>query len=400
MLYRYFIGTGETDIISVDQVYELYRKGMISKTSKLYDVERNMYVEAYEVPEFIDVFLEQYSNESKASKLLKYIISTVFFLMFLLVSMINTFLNLGLEKMKSDTTYSLLYMIGMFLGMSLLIALVIFISTKFFKRYSSILIISSSILMFIISSFFLINTARAINAEKSKKMQMEKAALLKIIEFYEYGLSGNTVQEDIVADEYGDFATLVSETQNYVLSLNHMNTEVSYLFKDIPLSQIIAPSVLNDIERIKQNRESAKVVISELTESKAKNDSIHDTYASKIENIAIPESIREEFVEAVKQNCEAEKKEKNALYDLNIKLFEKIDEIFKCFEDRAGRYNIVNDMVIFNEKSDEGDYIKLVQEYETLLNQYNEAVKTSLENDESNLNFLKKLFEENYQSIT
>jgi len=396
MLYRYFIGTGETDIISVDQVYELYRKGMISKTSKLYDVERNMYVEAYEVPEFIDVFLEQYSNESKASKLLKYIISTVFFLMFLLVTMINTFLNLGLEKMKSDTTYSLLYMIGMFLGMSLLITLVIFISAKFFKKHSSILIIGSSILMFVISSFFLINNVRAINAEKSKKMQMEKAALLKVIEFYESGLKGDTVQEDIAADEYGDFAALVSETQNYVLSLNHMNTEVSYLFKDIPLSQIIAPGVLNDVERIKQNRESAKVVISELTESKAKNDSVHDTYASKIENIAIPESIREEFVEAVKKNCEVEKKEKNALYDLNIKLFEKIDEIFKCFEERAGRYNIVNSVVIFNEKSDEGDYIKLVQEYEALLDQYNEAVKTSLENDESNLDFLKSLVEENY----
>ncbi|AEV70278.1 hypothetical protein [Acetivibrio clariflavus] len=400
MLYKYFIGTGETDIISVDQVYELYRKGMISKTSKLYDVEKNMYVEAYEVPEFIDVFLERYSNESKASKLLKYIISTVFFLMFMLVGMINAFLNLGMEKMKNDTTNSLLYLIGIFFGMGILITLIIFISAKFFKRHSSIIIIASSIILFAVSTFFLIATVKTINTEKTKKMQMEKAALMKIIEFYEAVLTGNAVNEDVSAGEYGDYAPLVSETYNYVLTLNHMNSEISYLFKDIPLSQIIIPEMLNDIERIRQNRESAKVVINELVESKNQNSSVHDTYANKIENIAVPESIREEFVAAIKKNCEEEKKEKDVLYDLNIKLFEKIDEICKYFEDRAGKYNIENNMIIFNEKNDEDNYKKLVQEYEALLKQYSEEAKIILKNDENNINYLKELVEKNYLPIT
>lgn len=397
MLYRYFIGTGETDIISVEQVYELYQKGMISKTSKLYDVDKNIYVEAYEVPEFIDVFLEKYSNESKATKLLKYMVSTVFFLMFLLINMINAFLKLGVEKIENNTTNFLLYMIGIFLGMTALIALIIFVSTKFFKRHSSILVISSSIIMFIISSIFLVITVRAINIEKSQKMQIEKAALVKIINFYESGLSGDIGEEDIVVSEYGDFAPLVSETQKYVLSLNQMNVAVDYLFKGIPLSQIIKPDVLSDTSRMKHNRESAQVVISGLTESKAKDAAVHDTYVSKIENLAIPESVREEFVLAIKKNCELEKKEKDELYDLNIKLFEKIDELLKYFEERTGRYNIVENWVVFNEKTDEDGYNKLIQEYETILKQYNEAVKISLENDQSNLEFLKDLVEKNYQ---
>lgn len=397
MLYRYFIGTGETDIISVEQVYELYQKGMISKTSKLYDVDKNIYVEAYEVPEFIDVFLEKYSNESKATKLLKYMVSTVFFLMFLLINMINAFLKLCVEKIENNTTNFLLYMIGIFLGMTALIALIIFVSTKFFKRHSSILVISSSIIMFIISSIFLVITVRAINIEKSQKMQIEKAALVKIINFYESGLSGDIGEEDIVVSEYGDFAPLVSETQKYVLSLNQMNVAVDYLFKGIPLSQIIKPDVLSDTSRMKHNRESAQVVISGLTESKAKDAAVHDTYVSKIENLAIPESVREEFVLAIKKNCELEKKEKDELYDLNIKLFEKIDELLKYFEERTGRYNIVENWVVFNEKTDEDGYNKLIQEYETILKQYNEAVKISLENDQSNLEFLKDLVEKNYQ---
>ncbi|HOQ01493.1 MAG TPA: hypothetical protein PK604_11860 [Acetivibrio clariflavus] len=399
MLYKYFIGTGETDIISVDQVYELYRKGMISKTSKLYDVEKNMYVEAYEVPEFIDVFLERYSNESKASKLLKYIISTVFFLMFMLVGMINAFLNLGLEKMKNDTTNSLLYLIGIFFGMGILIALIIFISAKFFKRHSSIIIIASSIILFAVSTFFLIATVKAINTEKAKKMQMEKAALLKVIEFYEAGLLGYAVDVDVSAGEYGDFEPLVSETYNYVLTINHMNSEVSYLFKDILLNQIIMPDILNSIESIRQNRASAKVILDGLAEAKSKNDSVHDNYASKIESIAVPESIREEFVEAIKKNCDEEKKEKAELYDLNIKLFEKIDEILKYFEDRTGKYSVENNRVIFNEKNDEDNYNKLVQEYKALLEQYNEAAKNILKNDENNLNYLRELVEKNYLSI-
>jgi hypothetical protein len=85
------------------------------------------------------------------------------------------------------------------------------------------------------------------------------------------------------------------------------------------------------------------------------------------------------------------------LYDLNIKLFEKIDEMFKYFEDRPGRYSVVNNMVIFNEKSDEDNYNKLTQEYGILLEQYNEAAKISVENDESNLTFLKELVGKNYQ---
>lgn len=396
MLYKYFVGTGETEIESVEQVFELYKKGMISKTSKLYDVEKNIYVEAYAVPEFIEVFMEEYTGESKSSRLSKYIISTIFFLVFLLEMMINTFLSLGLEEIETNTTNFLLYMIGTFFGMTILIALLIFIFKKFFKRYSSILIISSSILMCIVSTVLLVNNVMATNVVKEKRKLVEKAALVKIVEIYESGLLNTIVQVDINADDYGKFVPLVLETQNYVLNLEHMNSEVDYLFKNMPLSQIIAPEGLADVQRIKQNRESIEVIISGLTESKENNNAL-DNYISKIENLAIPESVRKEFISAAKKNSEEEKREKDELYDLNIKLFEKIDEMFKYFEDRPGRYSVVNNMVIFNEKSDEDNYNKLTQEYGILLEQYNEAAKISVENDESNLTFLKDLVGKNHQ---
>lgn len=396
MLYRYFIGTGETDIVSVEQVYDLYQKGMINKTSKLYDVDNNVYVEACQVPEFIDVFLEVYSNESKAAKLLKYIISSVFFLLFLLISMVNTFLNLGIEKMEKSTTYFLVYMIGTFLGIVLLIALVILICTKVFKKHSALLIISSSVLMFGISTFLLVNTVGTINTAKAKEMQKEKVALEKIIKLYESSLAGNINEADIAVDEYGEFAPLVSETQEYVLSLNHMNVGVNYLFKNIPINQIISTEVLSNPERIKQNRESIKVVLSGLTESKAEDAAAHDIYIGKIENVAIPRSVKEEFISAAKKNCEVEKNEKEVLYDLNIKLFQRVDEMLKYFEDRVGGYNVTDNRILFNVKSDEDNYKKLLGEYGDILEQYNKAFEASSENDEKNLELLKSLLEKNY----
>lgn len=396
MLYRYFIGTGETDIISIEQVYDLYQKGMINKTSKLYDVDNNVYIEACQVPEFIDVFLEVYSNENKSAKLLKYIISSVFFLMFFLISMVNTFLNLGIEKMEKSTTYFLVYMIGTFLGIAVLIALIILICTKVFKKHSAILIISSSILMFGVSTFLLVNTVGTINTAKAKEIQKEKVTLEKIIKLYEASLAGNISEEDIAADEYGEFAPLVSETQEYALSLNHANVGVNYLFKDIPINQIISNEVLSSDERIKQNRESIKVVLNGLTESKAEDAAAHDIYITKIENHAIPRNVKEEFVSAAKKNCEVEKNEKEALYDLNIKLFQTVDEMLKYFEDRIGRYNVTDNRILFNEESDENNYRKLLEGYGNILEQYNKALEASLENDEKNLKSLKSLLEKNY----
>lgn len=396
MLYRYFIGTGETDIVSVEQVHELYQKGMINKTSKLYDVDKNVYVEAYEVLEFIDVFLEKYSDESKASKLLKYITSAVFFLLFMLISMVNTFLKLGIEKMETSTTYFLVYMIGTFFGITVFIALVIFISIKVFRKRSSILIIGSSILMFAISTFFLVNTVGALNTAKLKEIQKEKATMEKILILYRSSLNGSLGQEDIDVDQYGKFYQLISETQNYALSLSHMNVGVDYLFKSIPISQIIMPEVLSDAARIRQNRESVKVVLSGLNESKAEDATVHDMYTSKIENLTIPKRVKEEFVLGTKKNCEIEKKEKEELYEFNIKLYQKIDELLKYFEDRVGRYTVTDNRIVFNEKADEDNYNKLVVEYGNILERYKKAAESSMKNDENNLKFLEGLVEKNY----
>ena len=396
MLYRYFIGTGETDIVSVEQVYELYRKGMINKTSKLYDVDKNVYVEAYEVPEFIDVFLEVYTNESKSSKLLKYIVSTVFFLLFLLISMINAFLNLGIEEMEKSTTYFLMYMIGTFLGIVLMIALVILIFTKIFKKHSAILIISSSIIMFAISTFLLVNTIGTVKAAKAKEIQKEKVTLAKIITLYEASLADDIREEDVDVEEYGEFAPLVSETQKYVMSLNRMNVGVNYLFKNIHINQIISSEVLSSSERIKQNRESIKVVLDGLMESKAEAAEAHDIYTDKIDNLAIPSSVKEEFVSAAKKNSEVEKDEKENLYDFNIKLFQRVDEMLEYYEDRMGRYTVTGNLVLFNDKSDEDNYAKLLGEYRDILEQYNKAYEASSENDERNLQILKSLLENNY----
>ena len=156
MLYRYFIGTGETNIESVEQVYKLHKKGMINSTSKLYEVESNVYVTASEIPEFNDVFRGDYTKEEKSTKMFRYMVSFMFFLMFLLISMVNAFLNLGIEKMENDTTYFFSYLIATFLGVSGLIAFITLIGTKVSKKYSSMFIVSSSVILFIISIFFLI----------------------------------------------------------------------------------------------------------------------------------------------------------------------------------------------------------------------------------------------------
>jgi|GEM_PF-780203 len=399
VLYRYFIGTGETDIISVDQVYELYQKGMINRSSKLYDVDKNVYIEAFEVPEFKDVFLEKYSNESKSTKLLKYLSSSIFFLLFLLISMINTFLKLGIEKIESNTTYFLGYMITTFIGISLLIAVVIFIFTKVFKRYGSILIISSSIIMCIISTIFLVGNIGTINAEKAEEIRIEKTAMEKVVKLYEIGLTDNFTKEDIKADEYGKYVPLVSQTQDYVLSLRRMNVGVDYLFKNMPLDQILSDKILSDIERIKKNRESIKVVLSGLSESEAENASIHDGYVAEIKNTTIPQRVKEDFVVATEKNCKIEKQEKEELYDFNMKLFQKIDEMFKFFEDRVGKYNAVGSRVIFNEKADEDRYRKLLKEYDNILEQYNKSISNSFKNDQDNIKVLNDLVKKNYDEM-
>jgi len=154
---------------------------------------------------------------------------------------------------------------------------------------------------------------------------------------------------------------------------------------------------LSDAARIKENRQRIQIIVSGLSESKAEVAPVHDAYISKIEDLDIPNSIRQQYIVATKKNSEIEKKEKDELFDLNIKLYEKIDEMLKFFEDRTGRYKFENNTLVFSDKSDQDNYIKLTQEYETLLMQYSEAVTKGMENDESNLALLKKLVEANYK---
>ncbi|OPZ91083.1 MAG: hypothetical protein BWY74_02082 [Firmicutes bacterium ADurb.Bin419] len=158
MLYRYFLGKGETNIESVEKVYRLYRKGMINPASKLYDVGSNVYVTAAEIPEFKDVFEGTYSKEGKHGRMLRYIISFVVFLLVLLISAITAFLNLGIDEMKNNTTYFFVAILGTFIGVAALMVLGTLICIKASKKYDSFIVLSFSIVSIIVSILLLVNT--------------------------------------------------------------------------------------------------------------------------------------------------------------------------------------------------------------------------------------------------
>lgn len=151
MLYRYFIGTGETNIESAGQVHNLFQKGMINSTSQLYDVKNNVYIAANEIPEFKDVFQGNYVKEEKSVIFQRYIISFVVFLIVLLMNMLNAFLHLGIDEMNNNTTYFLGCMLGTFIGTVVLIALASFACIKAKKKHHSKLILGASIFFLIIS---------------------------------------------------------------------------------------------------------------------------------------------------------------------------------------------------------------------------------------------------------
>lgn len=151
MLYRYFIGTGETNIESARQVHSLFQKGMINSTSQLYDVKNNVYVTANEIPEFKDVFQGNYVEEAKSVIFKRYIISFVIFLVVLLMNMLNVFLHFGIDEMNKNTTYFLGCMLGTFVGTLALIVLASLACTKVKKKHHSILILGTSIFFLVIT---------------------------------------------------------------------------------------------------------------------------------------------------------------------------------------------------------------------------------------------------------
>jgi hypothetical protein len=151
MLYRYFIGTGETNIENAEQIYHLFKKGMINGTSQLYDVKNNVYIAANEIPEFREVFQGNYVKEKKSVIFQRYIVSFVIFLIVLLMNMLNTFLHLGIDEMNNNTTYFLVCMLGTFIGTVVLIALASFACIKAKKKHHSKLILGTSIFFLIIS---------------------------------------------------------------------------------------------------------------------------------------------------------------------------------------------------------------------------------------------------------
>ena len=128
---------------------------MIGPASKLYDVGKNVYLTASEIPEFNDVFEGTYSNEAKHGRMIRYIISFVVFLLVLLISMLTAFLRLGIDQMKNNTTYFLAFILGTFIGVALLIVLAVFLCVKASKKYNSYVILGLSLLFFIISLVFL-----------------------------------------------------------------------------------------------------------------------------------------------------------------------------------------------------------------------------------------------------
>ncbi len=141
---------------------------MIDPVSKLYDVGNNVYVTASEIPEFKDVFEGTYTKEGKHGRMIRYIISFVVFLLVLLISMITAFLNLGIDEMKYNTTYFFIFILGTFIGVAALIVLATFICIRASKKYDSFIVLSFSILIFIVSILLLVNTIGSLNNKKEK----------------------------------------------------------------------------------------------------------------------------------------------------------------------------------------------------------------------------------------
>lgn len=297
----------------------------------------------------------QQHTESKTFKILAII--------FLAIGALILIAGILVDRGVYSKTTSLGYQLGYIIGKILLVAFLVYIVQKIFKKNKRRALMVFSIIFLIVSC---VVTASSVN-KRSEEIRLNKVAMTKLISIsrdYADGKDLNPAKLD--ESTYGNMSPLLDLCNHYYISFQKLSTDMKKDVADSHLETALGADAFTTPAKTKDAQKRVELLITSLDKFQLDANNITKNMKTDIINSDIPEIYKKD----VASGFEKGQLKSSAMLEEYIvfekSFMKKIDESIIFMSTQKGNYEVKNNMVYFTSTDTLTKFNKNMSDIQTL----------------------------------
>ena len=280
---------------------------------------------------------EQHTQQSKTLKIL----AIIFFVIGALIFIVGVLVDRGAYSKTTSLSYQTGYIIGKFL----VVAFLVYIVQRIFKKNKRLALMVFSIIFLIVSC---VTTVSAVN-KRSHEIKLNKVAMTKLISIsrdYADGKDLNPAKFD--ESTYGNMSPFLDLCNHYFISFQKLSTDMKKDVADTHLETAIGADAFTSPAKIKDAQKRVELLITQLDKFQVDANNITKNMKTDIVNSDIPEIYKKDVASGFEEGQVKSSAvlEEYILFEKNV--MKKIDESIIFMSTQQGNYEVKNNMVYFN----------------------------------------------------
>lgn len=306
--------------------------------------------------------LEFKVNKNESDKGFLFILSIVFFALGFLLSCLKAFINFRDKSYYVNTSYASGNATATIVISLVIIAVLLFLSTRVFNKKGLLLIFS---IIFLLGSFS--STGATIVQNSINENKLNKAAKDKFISMCNDAVNEKEInEENFDKSVYGHVTPFLSLTNDYFVKFQKHSNDISKNIDSLELHKILSASALSSTEEINNSKKKIADCRKIFDKHETEYNELIENFTTSASTLELPKSFKNGMLEGFKKSQNETREKVSNFLEVEREILTNIDNILDFMLSIQGKYVVKNDRILFETEADLNKYNGYIKELQTL----------------------------------